>query len=207
MLRPKASVFLILAAVAVFAFAIIGWWLSREAAPPSGLGEQNAVAPRKKDPPPDVPVPPFPAPSGSGRGAPEIALDPGLREQADRLHDENEPPLRDLELLSEFLRVYSRAFSGNPVGDNADITAALTGQEGHKGRVFPPGHRTIVNGQMVDRWGTPYWFHPNSSAQMEIRSAGPDRQLFTLDDVVHGASPPGLGATPSETGPSPDSAP
>jgi len=31
---------------------------------------------------------------------------------------------------------------------------------------------------------------------MEIRSAGPDKQLFTDDDIVQNPSPAGLGATP-----------
>ena len=51
----------------------------------------------------------------------------------------------------------------------------------------------IVKGQLVDRWGTAYWFHPNSSYQMEIRSAGPDKNLFTADDVVKNPGPDNMG--------------
>ena len=36
----------------------------------------------------------------------------------------------------------------------------------------------------VDPWGTPYFFHQLSSTEMEIRSAGPDKRLWTDDDVV-----------------------
>jgi hypothetical protein len=102
-----------------------------------------------------------------------------------------------LQTLADFISIYSKAFGGNPIGGNEDITSAMTGYDGKTGRVFPPRHRTIKDGQLVDRWGTPYWFHPNAGNQMEIRSAGPDRQLFTLDDVVQNPSPPGLGATPT----------
>jgi len=51
----------------------------------------------------------------------------------------------------------------------------------------------------VDRWGMPFWFHPNTAHQVEIRSAGPDRQLFTDDDLVINPSPEGFGASPEAT--------
>jgi hypothetical protein len=35
---------------------------------------------------------------------------------------------------------------------------------------------------MCDRWGTPYFFHQVSKTEMEIRSAGPDRRMWTGDD-------------------------
>jgi hypothetical protein len=138
-----------------------------------------------------LPPPPVPAP------VPVVVIDPVLQQQADSLNDPDSPPTRDLEIVADFLTTYSRALGGNPIGDNADITAALTGTGGHKGRVFPPGHRTVKDGQLTDRWGTPYWFHPNAGNQMEIRSAGPDKQMFTGDDIVQNPSPPGLGVTPT----------
>lgn len=138
--------------------------------------------------------------SSASTSAPD-PVDPALQAQADELNAQDQPPERDLEILSEFIRTYSKAAGGNPIGDNADITAALTGAGGRQAKVFPPGHRTIHDGQLIDRWGTPYWFHPNSGQQMEIRSAGPDRQLFTEDDVVLNRSPEGFGATPPEAAP------
>jgi hypothetical protein len=80
---------------------------------------------------------------------------------------------------------------------------ALTGDGGRLPHLFPPRHRTVRGGQLVDRWGTPYWFHPNSGNQMEIRSAGPDKNLFTLDDVVLNPSPEGLGASSATPAASP----
>ena len=87
--------------------------------------------------------------------------------------------------------------------DNADITAALTGTQyaGQKGHVFPRQHNATRSGQLVDRWGTPFWFHNNGPGKLEIRSAGPDKQLFTPDDIAHNPSPPGLGVTPESTAP------
>jgi hypothetical protein len=36
----------------------------------------------------------------------------------------------------------------------------------------------------VDRWDTPYFFHQMSASHMEVRSAGPDKMLWTSDDIV-----------------------
>lgn len=159
----------------------------------------EAVKKKKREaakPPPSEVIPvPTPAAPGSQR-LPPVEIDPALKAQADSLHNEQEPPERDLEIVADFINTYSKGIGGNPIGDNADITAALTGTQGHKGRVFPPNHRAIRNGQLIDRWGTPFWFHPNSGNQMEIRSAGPDKDLFTSDDIIQNPSPSGLGVSP-----------
>lgn len=123
-----------------------------------------------------------------------IEIDPANQELANRLSNPESAPEEDLEIVQSFLQIYSKAQGGNPAGDNSDITAAMTGTNGHRGRVFPRNHPSIREGQIVDRWGTPYWFHPNSGHSMEIRSAGPDRQLFTQDDLVINPSPEGFGA-------------
>lgn len=70
-----------------------------------------------------------------------------------------------------------------PLGDNIDITRALTGGNRlHK--VYIATDDPAVNaGRLVDRWGTPYWFHPRSADAIDVVSAGPDRRLFTADDV------------------------
>ncbi|MDB6119296.1 MAG: hypothetical protein JWO08_3077 [Verrucomicrobiaceae bacterium] len=118
-----------------------------------------------------------------------MAIDPMIQGLADELASKEQPPTRDLEIVNEFVTLYSRAFQGNPIGMNEDITAVLTGHNPRKGILFPPNNPMIVNGQLVDHWGTPYWFHPSSSTRMEIRSAGPDKNLFTADDVVINPSP------------------
>jgi hypothetical protein len=35
----------------------------------------------------------------------------------------------------------------------------------------------------VDRWGTPLYFHAISRDRLEVRSAGPDKVMWTEDDV------------------------
>jgi hypothetical protein len=115
------------------------------------------------------------------------SIDPEHQKLADELNSAQSNPQRDLEIVREFLSTYNKAYrSGNPVGLNEDITAALTGtaDPSRLGQLFPRNSPVIRNGQLVDRWGTPFWFHPESGTKMEIRSAGPDKQLFTNDDVI-----------------------
>ncbi len=121
------------------------------------------------------------------------AIDPDVQRLADELASRTQNPSRDLEIVNEFMHLYSKAFQGNPVGMNEDITASLTGRNPLRGVLFPPNSQMIVNGQIVDRWGTPYWFHSNSATQMEIRSAGPDKTLFTPDDIVINPGPDNMG--------------
>jgi hypothetical protein len=50
--------------------------------------------------------------------------------------------------------------------------------------VLPPDLASIdAQGRLLDRWGTPYFFHAVSRTELEIRSAGPDGKLGTDDDV------------------------
>jgi hypothetical protein len=46
------------------------------------------------------------------------------------------------------------------------------------------GMRINENGELVDPWGTPYFFHQLSGTEMEIHSAGPDKIMWTRDDLV-----------------------
>ena len=92
----------------------------------------------------------------------------------------------DLRILDEVFAGYrSATHDGNPVGENADITAALTGRNALNFAFVPPTHPAIsARGELCDRWGTPFFFHQESGTQMEIRSAGPDRRMWTADDAV-----------------------
>lgn len=118
------------------------------------------------------------------RGLEPVFIDPVLQAQANLLNAPDRTARDDLHIVAEFIETYRKALGSNPIGQNEDITAALTGNFGQKGRVFPPNSPVIREGQLVDRWGTPYWFHPESGTKMEIRSAGPDKDLFTADDVI-----------------------
>ncbi len=83
------------------------------------------------------------------------------------------------------LRDYRSVLGENPVGTNAEITKALLGDNLKQVKIpVPAGSSVNADGEMCDRWGTPYFFHQLSGKQMEIHSAGPDRKLGTRDDLV-----------------------
>lgn len=90
----------------------------------------------------------------------------------------------DLDKVTLSLRDYRTIMSENPVGTNAEITRALNGGNPKGARLIQEGLVINANGELVDRWGTPYFFHQLSKDHMEIRSAGPDRQMGTPDDTV-----------------------
>jgi hypothetical protein len=81
---------------------------------------------------------------------------------------------------------YGQMFGGDPVGINSEITAALAGQNPKHINFIDPSAGMQVNakGELVDPWGTPYFFHQLSGSDMEIHSAGPDRIMWTSDDLV-----------------------
>ena len=73
----------------------------------------------------------------------------------------------------------------NPVGTNAEIMAAVMGKNPRQATLGPPeGFSLNPQGELVDEWGTPYFFHQLSRDVMEIHSAGPDKIMGTADDIV-----------------------
>lgn len=83
------------------------------------------------------------------------------------------------------LRDYRTRMGENPVGTNAEIMKAVMGGNPKQARLGPPeGQSLNGKGELVDRWGTPYFFHQLSRTDTEVRSAGPDRILWTQDDVL-----------------------
>jgi hypothetical protein len=94
-------------------------------------------------------------------------------------------PAQQLDALRTVFRNYGQRFRGNPVGNNAEITAALKG-DNPKGVNFlhPDLGELNARGELIDRWGTPYFFHQLSGYAMEIHSAGPDRRMGTADDLI-----------------------
>jgi hypothetical protein len=105
---------------------------------------------------------------------------------ADALNSPSTDINADLRLLDSIFAQYRSAMhGGNPVGENAEITAALTGRNS-LGFAFIPKNLPAIDtrGELCDRWGTPFFFHQISGEEMEIRSAGPDRKMWTGDDQV-----------------------
>lgn len=106
---------------------------------------------------------------------------------ADTLNSPKTTIRADLAVVNEIIGTFRTNFprDGNPVGTNAEITAALTGKNKLSFAFIPPNHPAINRaGELCDRWGTPFYFHAESGTRMTIRSAGPDKKLHTDDDAV-----------------------
>ena len=89
----------------------------------------------------------------------------------------------DLERITIMLRDYRTIAGDNPIGSNAEIVQALSGDNPRQAKILPEDLPRNSSGELVDRWGTPYFFHQLSRNSMEIRSAGPDKKMWTSDDV------------------------
>lgn len=91
----------------------------------------------------------------------------------------------EMETVKFFLRDFRASLGENPVGNNAEITKALLGANRTKTQFVVPGDPHVnAAGEFCDPWGTPYFFHALSAREMEIRSAGPDKRMWTADDIV-----------------------
>ena len=121
---------------------------------------------------------------------------------ADRLGAPATLPAEEPRIVLNVLDAYRRSFGGYPAGEgNRQFVNALLGANAQKLPFIPADHpRLNARGELVDAWGTPFFFHLLSHNSIEVRSAGPDRLLYTADDIVagtpqpkraHGTSPPG----------------
>lgn len=75
---------------------------------------------------------------------------------------------------------------GSPfrMGANEEFAAALMGKNAAKMVFLAPPHACLNDaGQVVDRWGTPLFFHVRDAVRTDIRSAGPDKTMWTADDL------------------------
>lgn len=108
-----------------------------------------------------------------------------VAETASSLNTPANTPADDISILSLMVSEYGKIFAGNPVGENDEITSALMGNN-PKRLAFLPKDGSFLDstGRLIDRWGTPYFFHALSGSKMEIISAGPDRQRHTSDDIT-----------------------
>lgn len=153
----------------------------KPAAPPIAVAPTfpqpgNAPAP----PVPSATKPPAPPPAGSVSG-PSVSGTPPSPPQPDLIAK----AAIELDQVGLMFRDYRTRMGENPVGPNADIMKAVMGENPKKARLGPPeGQQLNANGELVDRWGTPYFFHQMARTEMEIRSAGPDRKMWTDDDIV-----------------------
>jgi hypothetical protein len=166
-----------LAAILFFG-ALAVWLILRPTPPPATV----ATAPARAQPPispPTAPPAPPPAAVADGSALPvSVALE---------LNSPRFDVTHDLVLLNDLFNDWRVNFphGGNPWGDNAEITAALTGDNPLRLPLLPHNHPAVsANGELCDRWGTPFRFHALAGDRMELRSAGPDKKFGTADDAL-----------------------
>ncbi len=169
MLRKNALTLSLVAAIAVLL-----WLFLRPAAGPV-------------DPTPPPPTPPTPAAESRIENKKSKVPPPAPERStlADALNSSATTVADDLRLIALVLENFRSNFprTGNPFGLNSEITAALTGQNPLRLALIPPDHPAINReGELTDRWGTPFFFHAESATRMTITSAGPDKKLHTSDD-------------------------
>lgn len=108
-----------------------------------------------------------------------------ISETSTTLNSQETTAQDDIEALDLILSMFRKSNGENPVGANDEITAALLGNNSKRLAFLPAkGSFLSSDGQMIDRWGTPYFFHALTGKEMDIFSAGPDREHHTTDDIT-----------------------
>jgi hypothetical protein len=190
---------LILAALLVVAAAL--WYFMQPASietAPGAASTGTALRESSPAPLPDAPAPgsqppprlePVPSSPASSIPPPSRLAMPRIASATSPIGKQNPPAAEaeavqtDLDRVRYMLRDYRSIAGENPVGTNAEIMKALMGVKKKGAQLGPPeGQQLNGEGELVDRWGTPYFFHQLSKSDMEIRSAGPDRVMWTADD-------------------------
>lgn len=177
------------------ALVLSGNWISRriETNAPIPKPAVQIDSPKSATPPPAVrpePIPPPPRPEASRASSRRDLENPLVSS-----YESSTPPPRraedaDPEIAADFdkivlmLRAYHDIAGENPVGTNAEIMKSIMGGNPKRAQLGPPEGQTLNgDGELVDRWGTPYFFHQLSKDLMEIHSAGPDRRMGNEDDL------------------------
>jgi hypothetical protein len=97
----------------------------------------------------------------------------------------DEAAMIEVDKVSLMIRDYRTLAKENPVGTNAEIMSAIMGGNAKGATLGPPeGMSLNEQGELIDRWGMPYFFHQLSRDEMEIRSAGADKVMWTEDDAI-----------------------
>ena len=106
--------------------------------------------------------------------------------------DADGTPQQDLNHVYHVLDVFQlllKIDGGLPLGSNEEIVAALTGDNPNRMVFLSADHPAIdAQGRLVDRWRSPLFFHAVSRDRIEVRSAGPDGEMWTGDDIHRNAN-------------------
>ena len=102
----------------------------------------------------------------------------------------NFPPENDLTLMSHLMDnslLLLKSAANRPLSANEDWADLFRGRNAAREEFLPPQHIALnAEGKLIDRWATPLFFHALGGGRYEIRSAGPDKKLWTSDDLQRG---------------------
>lgn len=183
---------------------LLGAYLIRWISPRTALPEAVAPALPSKQPPGISSLPTKSAPVVSPAELPTAVISPPGQVQPGKFQRIEAPPpppvqipsgyglanasapaTQEAEAIALNLRNYGQRFGGNPIGTNAEIVKTLNGGNTLGVRYLPQDHlRLNDQGELLDHYGMPYFFHALSATEMEIRSAGADKTLWTGDDIL-----------------------
>ncbi len=163
-------------------------WLAKESMSPS------TPTPRAEPPRVATSTMPGDAPHAFAPGEPPRLLPARSPDPArpplswERLLAADGSPAEDLASLRDMAENYLHSgLSGRGIAFNEDLIPALTNRDALGEAALPPDHPAIREGRLIDRWGTPWQVHPLAGDLIQLRSAGPDRRLYTSDDLVEPA--------------------
>lgn len=140
------------------------------------------------------------APGAPPRLLPARPADPARPALAwERLLAADGSPAEDLASLRDLVENHVHSGLGGAAGEsggggrgiafNEDLIPALADRDALGEAALPADHPAIREGRLIDRWGTPWQVHPLASDLIQVRSAGPDRRLYTADDLVSPEEP------------------
>ncbi len=155
------------------------------------LGKPTGKAPVEKiaEPTPERShTPAGPTPSRISLAPPDPENLSGIPSHPDAIHFGSDPVMAEREAAQLFtlFDFYREIFGSFPSGEgNAQFMNALRGANPEKLAIFPSDHpRLDADGEILDFWGSPFFFHQISANRIEIRSPGPDREMYTGDDIT-----------------------
>ena len=193
-MKPKIAALLVAAVVlAMVIGARLGGWgdksmVGETPAPVTGVVTPESLPPT---PAPVTPVvtppapvaPPAPPPAVFAKPATPAASAPPAAPAPKATIDDIEQARQDIDKVSLMLRDFRTIMTTNPVGTNAEIMHQINGGNPKGARLMHEGQQLNGNGELIDQWGTAYFFHQQSGTNMEIKSAGPDKIFGTPDDI------------------------
>lgn len=97
---------------------------------------------------------------------------------------------KDINQCLEMLFAFNHTLQGRsdlPPTGNRNLVSALLGHNNDRIRFLSPASPHLNDqGELVDRFGTPLFFHFQDGFMPDVRSAGPDQRLWTNDDLELG---------------------